>query len=142
MSDFQNSVTPLQAISQKNPLNSASEDSALELATAIANAADERKGADIRILKVTDVSYIADYFVIVTGFSSAQVRAIARNIVDTASEKFDRSPVRTEGQVEGSWVLQDYGEVIVHIFMPDEREYYDLEAFWGHAEEVPFEPET
>jgi len=142
MSDFQHSVTPLQTTSQKNNPNPISQDSALDLAMAIAHAADERKGSEIRILKVTDVSYIADYFVIVTGFSSAQVRAIARNVIDTVADNFDRSPVRTEGQVEGSWVLQDYGEVIVHIFMPDEREYYGLEAFWGHAEEVPFESEA
>lgn len=120
---------------------SATGDSALDLAMTIAHAADERKGSDIRILNVLDVSYLADYFVIVTGFSSAQVRAIARNIVDTVNDKFERNPVRTEGQMEGNWLLQDYGEVIVHIFMPEAREYYGLEAFWGHAEEVPFESE-
>lgn len=121
---------------------SATGDSALDLAMTIAHAADERKGSDIRILNVLDVSYLADYFVIVTGFSSAQVRAIARSIVDTVNDKFERTPVRTEGQMEGNWVLQDYGEVIVHIFMPEAREYYGLEAFWGHAEDVPFEPES
>lgn len=142
MSDFQNSVTPLQTTSKNHALTQSAEDSALDLARAIAHAADERKGSDIRILKVLDVSYLADYFVIVTGFSSAQVRAIARNIVDTVTDQFDRKPIRTEGQFEGSWVLQDYGEVIVHIFMPDEREYYGLEAFWGHAEEIPFDADS
>ena len=141
MSDFPNSVTPLQTTSEGKAITQADKDAALDLAIAIAHAADERKGADIRILKVLDVAYITDYFVIVTGFSSAQVRAIARNIVDTVSETFERNPVRTEGQLEGSWILQDYGEVIVHIFMPDAREYYGLEAFWGHAEAVPFKVE-
>jgi len=117
-------------------------DVALNFALALAHAADERKGADIRILKVDEVSYIADYFVIVTGFSSAQVRAIARNVSDTAVADFNRHPLRTEGQGDSSWILQDYGEVIVHIFMPDERDYYGLEAFWGHAEEIPFAPEA
>jgi ribosome-associated protein len=142
MSDFHNSVTPLQTTSESSTTHQPSEDTALDLAMTIAHAADERKGGDIRILKVVDVSYIADYFVIVTGFSTAQVRAIARNIVDTVSETFNRTAIRTEGQFEGSWVLQDYGEVIVHIFLPDEREYYGLEAFWGHAEEIPFEAEA
>lgn len=138
---LQESVTYLQTSSEKVTPLQPDENSALELAMTTARAADERKGGNIRILQVSDVSYITDYFVIVTGFSSAQVRAIARSITDAVSETFDRHPVRTEGQMEGSWVLQDYGEVIVHIFMPDAREYYGLEAFWGHAEEVSFESE-
>jgi ribosome-associated protein len=116
------------------------EDSSRELALTIAQAADDRKGADIVLLKVSEVSYLADYFVVVTGFSSAQVRAIARSIEDEVEEKWHRYPTQTEGQAEGSWVLLDYGDVIAHIFMPDEREFYSLEAFWGHAERVDFVP--
>jgi ribosome-associated protein len=56
--------------------------------------------------------------------------------VDTV---WQRLPLRTEGQAEGSWVLQDYGEVIVHILLPQEREFYNLEAFWGHAEQIEFQ---
>jgi len=114
-----------------------SEDS-LKLAKTIAAAADDRKAADIVILGVSEVSYLADYFVIVTGFSNVQVRAIARAIEDRVVLDFDRYPVRTEGKAEGSWVLQDYGDAIAHIFMPAEREYYNLEAFWGHAERIEF----
>ena len=109
-----------------------------KLALTIANAADDRKGADITLLKVGNVSYIADYFVVVTGFSSAQVRAIAGSIEKTVETELGRLPLRTEGQLEGSWVLMDYGDVIVHIFMPQEREFYGLEAFWGHAERTQF----
>ena len=136
MSDFSHSVTSLQKTHTQQSVTQPSEDTALDLALTIAQAADERKGGDIRVLKVIDVSYLADYFVIVTGFSAVQVRAIARSIEDSVSEMLHRDPLRTEGQVEGSWVLQDYGEVIAHIFMPDEREFYGLEAFWGHAEEI------
>lgn len=114
-----------------------SEDS-LKLAKTIAAAADDRKAADIVILGVSEVSYLADYFVIVTGFSNVQVRAISRAIEDRVVLDFERYPVRTEGKAEGSWVLQDYGDVIAHIFMPAEREYYNLEAFWGHAEPIEF----
>ena len=110
------------------------------LALTIAAAADERKGADITVLKVTEVSYLADYFVIVTGFSNVQVRAISRSIEDRVAEEWQRYPLRTEGQTEGNWILQDYGDVIVHIFLPDEREFYNLEAFWAHAEPLPFVP--
>ena len=108
----------------------------------IADAADDRKAGNITVLQTGDVSYLADYFVIVTGFSNVQVRAIANSIEAAVEEKFDRDPLRTEGMSEGRWVLKDYGEVIVHIFMPDDREFYDLEAFWGHAKRVEFVPSS
>ena len=113
-------------------------DDSYSLALAIAQAADDRKGGDIVLLKVAEVSYLADYFVVVTGFSSAQVRAITRSITDKVEEEWQRLPQHTAGMGEGSWVLMDYGDVIVHIFMPQEREFYDLEAFWGHAERLSF----
>jgi ribosome-associated protein len=109
-----------------------------DLAFTIAAAADDRKGANIVILRVSEVSYLADYFIIVTGFSNVQVRAIAGSIEGQVEQKYQRYPVRTEGQSEGSWVLQDYGDVMVHVFMPEEREFYNLEAFWGHGERIEF----
>lgn len=142
MSEFKNAVTPFQKSTPAPSAPQRSEDDTLKFALALAHAADERKGADIRILKVEEVSFIADYFVIATGFSSAQVRAIARNVTDVADTDFHRQPLRTEGQGDSTWILQDYGEIIVHVFMPDERDYYDLEAFWGHAEEIPFNAES
>mgnify|MGYP001796770679 FL=1 len=116
------------------------DEEALALAMAIANAADDRKAADISILQVGDASYLADYFVIATGFTNVQVRAIARSIESTIETDYDRSPLRTEGTEDGKWVIYDYGEVIVHIFQPREREYYDLEAFWGHVKRIEFIP--
>ena len=116
------------------------DEAAKALALTIAEAADDRKAGDITILQTGDVSYLADYFVIVTGFSNVQVRAIANSIDGAVKEKYERHAIRTEGMSEGRWVLKDYGEVIVHIFMPTDREYYDLEAFWGHAERVVFTP--
>ncbi|MEM7795604.1 MAG: ribosome silencing factor [Cyanobacteria bacterium P01_C01_bin.118] len=116
------------------------DEQALALAMAIANAADDRKAEDITILQVGDASYLADYFVIATGFTNVQVRAIARSIESTLEDDHGRSPLRTEGTEEGKWVIYDYGEVIAHIFQPREREYYDLEAFWGHVKRVEFIP--
>jgi len=110
------------------------------MALTIAEAADDRKGEDILILKVDEVSYLADFFVLVTGLSTVQVRAIARSIEDSVEEHFQRFPLRTEGKAEGSWVLQDFGEVIVHIFLPEERQFYNLDAFWSHAEPIEFQP--
>jgi ribosome-associated protein len=137
MSEFPRSALSLRTLSiTTSP--AAQNDPTLALALTIAQAAEERKGAHIRVLKVTEVSYLADYFVIVTGFSAVQVRAIARTIEDAVEEVWQRRPLNVEGQAEGTWVLLDYGEVIAHVFMPDEREFYGLEAFWGHAEVVPF----
>jgi ribosome-associated protein len=116
-------------------------DISYQLAMAIAAAANERKGADIVLVRVGPVSVLADYFVIVTGFSKVQVRAIAQSISDQVEEKFDRSPLRSQGMAEGSWVALDYGTVIAHVFMPQERDYYSLEAFWGHAEQIPYHGE-
>lgn len=118
--------------------SAAKQDVSKELALLIAEAADDRKGSDIVILDVSEVSYLADYFVVITGFSNVQVRAIARSIEDKVEQEYQRYPLRTEGQAEGSWVVQDYGEVIAHIFMPEQREFYNLEAFWGHASKTEF----
>lgn len=121
------------------PLSDPTTDRDLEsyaLTTAAVQAAEDRKGADIVVLRVEEVSYLADYFVIVTGFSRVQVRAISEAVRSEVEERLQRQPVRIEGQSEGSWILQDYGDVLVHVLMPDERDFYNLEAFWGHAERV------
>jgi ribosome-associated protein len=115
------------------------QDLSLGLALTIARAADDRKGGDIVILRVGEVTYLADYFVIATGFSKAQVRAISQAIADKVEKEWQRRPLRSEGLAESSWILQDYGEVIVHSLLPQEREFYNLEAFWGHAERIEFE---
>ena len=110
---------------------------AQHLVETIVLAAEDRKAADIVILKVTDVSYLADYFIIATGFSRIQVRAIAEAIEEKVALICHQSPLRTEGKAEGNWTLLDYGDVIVHLFLAQEREFYNLEAFWGHAERLP-----
>lgn len=110
------------------------------LAQTIAQAADEKKAAEITILKTTHISYVADYLVIATGFSRTQLRAIAEAIEEKVAEICHKTPLRVEGRGESSWILQDYGDVIVHLFLPEEREFYNLEAFWGHAERVEFSP--
>jgi len=111
-------------------------DTSSQLALTVAQTADDRKGGDIVVLKVAEVSSLADYFVIATGFSKAQVRAIAQSVEDAVEQQWQRHPLRKEGQSESSWTVLDYGEVIVHILMPQEREYYDLESFWAHAERI------
>lgn len=119
--------------------NTQAQDMSKGLALTIAEAADDRKAGDIVILRVGEVSYLADFFVIVTGYSKAQVRAISQAIEHKVEMEWERRSLRTEGVAESSWILQDYGEVIVHILLPQEREFYNLEAFWGHAEQIEFQ---
>ncbi|MFW9258566.1 ribosome silencing factor RsfS [Nostoc sp. KVJ20] len=139
MTDYFQGNFPLQSV----PLTKSAvishgqtEEASEKLAATIAVAASDRKAGEILLLKVAEVSYLADYFVMMTGYSKVQVRAIAQAIEGKVETELQRRPLRTEGKVEGSWVLQDYGDVIVHIMMPKEREFYNLEAFWIHAERI------
>jgi ribosome-associated protein len=113
-------------------------DSVYQLAMLIADAADDRKGGDIMILRVGEVSSIAEYFVMVTGYSKVQVRAIANAVDEKVKDTLDREPLRSAGLSEGLWACIDYGDVVVHVQMPDQRDFYGLEAFWGHAPRIPF----
>ncbi|MEO6859934.1 MAG: ribosome silencing factor [Microcoleus sp.] len=115
-------------------------DEARGLILTAAQAADDRKAVDIVLLRVAEVCYIADYFAIVTGFSNVQVRAISQAIADQVEEEWERLPLRTQGLSDASWVVMDYGDVIIHIMKPQEREFYNLEAFWGHADRLDFSP--
>lgn len=139
MTDYFQGNFPLQSVplTKNVPRNPTQiEEASQKLAATIASAASDRKAGDILLLRVADVSYLADYFVMMTGYSRVQVRAIAQAIEAKVETQLQRRPLRTEGKAEGSWVLQDYGEVIVHIMMPKEREFYNLEAFWIHAERI------
>ena len=113
-----------------------------QLAKLAAEACDDRKAVDIRLIRVDEVSSLADWFVICSGLSDVQVRAIARSAEDQIEEATGRLPLRREGQKEGRWMLLDYGELIVHVLTPSERTYYDLESFWCHGEQVRFVSST
>ncbi|MFN7899918.1 MAG: ribosome silencing factor [Synechococcaceae cyanobacterium] len=105
------------------------------LACLAAEACDDRKAVDIRLIRVEDISSLADWFVICSGLTDVQVRAIARSVEDRLELEAGRLPLRREGQIEGRWVVLDYGELIVHVLTPQERAYYDLESFWGHGDQ-------
>ncbi|MGB3268256.1 MAG: ribosome silencing factor [Microcoleus sp.] len=123
---------------QSTATDGTSPDEARGLILTAAQAADERKAVDIVLLRVAEVSYLADYFAIFTGFSNVQVRAISQAIEDQVEEEWQRLPLRTQGLSDASWVVMDYGDAIIHILKPQEREFYNLEAFWGHAERIDF----
>ena len=123
---------------EKDTSNAVVEFSSEQLAHDIAEAADDKKARDIVLLKVSGISYLADYFVVATGFSTTQVKAICDSIEEQIETKYHLTPLRVQGKSDGRWAVLDYGEVIVHIFLQEEREYYNLEAFWGHAERTEF----
>lgn len=106
--------------------------SALELARTAGKLALEKKGLDVRILKLQKLTTICDYFVIVSGDADVQVNAISRHIFDELAERGYR-PISREGMSEGNWVLLDYVDVVVHVFYEPTRRFYALEQLWGDA---------
>ncbi len=102
------------------------------LAHKIVDVASEKKAADIVLLDLSGLTTITDYFVICSGQSERQVQAVAEAIVE-ASEEAGRAPIGVEGSSASRWVLVDLGDVIAHVFTPDERAYYRLERLWGDA---------
>ena len=97
--------------------------------------ASDRKAVDIVLLRTTEVTTMADYFVICSGRSDLQLQALTSGIVDELRTEGIR-PLGVEGRGAARWVLLDYGSVIVHIFAPEEREYYGLERLWSNAAQV------
>ena len=115
------------------------DEQSFEIALTAARAADDRKGGDIVCLDVGGVSVIADYFLVITGYSTTQVKAIVTAIEDALLENLELQPLRVEGKHEGTWVLLDYGDAIIHVQLEAEREFYNLEAFWGHSTKISLE---
>jgi ribosome-associated protein len=95
--------------------------------------ADNRKAENIVILDVRDLSSVTDYFVIASGTSEPHLRAIVSEITDRLREEHDLRPARKDGSLQGSWVILDFFDVIVHVMRADARERYDLEGLWGDA---------
>lgn len=102
------------------------------LADIVVEAASDKKAEDILVMNVSEVTTIADLFVICSGRGERQVQAIAEGIVEKASEA-GRKPFGVEGLDAGRWVLIDLGDVVVHAFVPEERQLYRLERLWGDA---------
>jgi ribosome-associated protein len=108
---------------------------AAELAHRIVEIASDKKGNDIVMLRTAELTSMADFFVICSGRSDRQVSALSGAIIDELRKDGIR-PLGTEGRDSSRWVLLDYGTVIVHVFAPEEREYYGLERLWGKAAQV------
>jgi ribosome-associated protein len=108
---------------------------ARDLALAIAGAGIDKKAAGIELLDVTGKVDYADFLVIMTGRSDRHVQAIAQGIEEALRRKKVR-PISTEGTTSATWVLMDYGDVVVHVFQEDARQLYDIEGLWIDADRV------
>lgn len=106
-----------------------------ELAILAAKALDSKKGLDIKVLETGHLTTLADYFVICTATSSTQVKALA----DACEKKLKDAgepPHHIEGHRGGTWILLDFSSVVVHVFMDEAREFYDLERLWSDAKSI------
>ena len=101
----------------------------LELAVQAVKTLDEKKAADLKIIGIRDVSVLADYFVLATGTSGTHVKALADEVEFRLGEA-GVEPGHTEGYRSNTWVLLDYGSVVVHVFTPESRRFYDLDRLW------------
>lgn len=109
--------------------------SAFDLAVLAANLAESKKASETLVLDTGKVSYLADYFVICSGDSPAQIRTIADEI-DKAFRKRGQVRIGTELDKTYKWCLLDYGDVVIHVMHRNERQFYQLENFWSHANVV------
>ena len=107
----------------------------LEVARRIVEAAEDKKAADIILLELGELTTVADYFVICSGGSERQIDAIADGVLATLRDDGVR-PIGREGTPESHWVLLDFGAVIVHVFTPPERDFYQLERHWSQAKTI------
>ena len=104
-----------------------------ELAMLAIEAASDKKAEDIVALDVSQLLVVTEYFVIATGRTNIQVRAIADEVEEQLREKYSEKPIGREGAGEDKWVLLDYGDLVVHVFQPAERDFYRLEKLWSDA---------
>lgn len=104
----------------------------------IVKAADDKHAQDLEVFEAEKNTDIADYFVICTGTSTTNVKAISDNIEKEMKEKLNIYPHHTEGYREGNWILLDFGNIVVHIFMGETRRFYSLERLWHDAKRLDF----
>ena len=113
---------------------------AKELALMAARALSDKKGREIQVLEIGDLTTLADYFVICSARNNRQSQSIADNI-EEQMEKNGYDVRHVEGYREGKWILIDAGEVIAHVFVEQDRQYYDLENLWCDAPRIAYEGE-
>ena len=108
----------------------------IELAHVLVDTILEKKGGDIVLLDIRDEALFTDYFLICNGDNDRQLKALADGIADDAKEKANLIAWGKEGAASDGWMLMDYGDLIVHLFSPEKRDYYRLEELWAGAHVV------
>ena len=108
---------------------------AREMAEIAVKALDSKKGKEIRLIRIDKITTLAEYFVICTGTSNTQINALCDEVEKELTEKGEE-PLHREGYRGGTWVLLDYGCVVVHVFNDEARKFYSLEHLWADGEEV------
>ena len=103
---------------------------AKEMAVLAARALDSKKGRDIKVVEVGALTTLADYFIIANGSSNTQINALC-DVVELELAKAEEKPLRREGYRDGTWVLLDYGCIVVHVFSEEARQFYGLERLWN-----------
>ncbi len=109
---------------------------ALEKVKNIVKFLDDKKAVDVKVLKIAELTVVSDYFVVVNGTSTTHIKALADEV------DYQMGQIGEQGRLEGKasdWLLIDFGDVIVHVFLPDAREHYNLEHLWADAEEIDIE---
>ena len=102
-----------------------------EMAILAAKALDSKKGGEIKVMEVTDLTSLSDYFVICTGSSNTQINALCDAVEEKLATEAGEKPLHREGHRGGVWVLLDYGCLAVHVFSEEARQFYDLERLWS-----------
>jgi ribosome-associated protein len=113
-------------------------DDARERALLAAHAAAAKKGDDIAVLDVGEIISIIDCFVLINGTNTRQTRTIASEVQDALREYDGSRPIGVEGLDDATWILIDYGDIVVHVFLDETRAYYDLDRLWADAPRIPF----
>lgn len=109
------------------------------VARAAAQALYDKKAEDIAVLDLTALSDVSDFFVIATGLNNRQVDALVDEVEEKVAKACGEKPISIEGRDERTWILMDYGSVVVHVFTPEARDYYRLEKLWGDAPRLELE---
>lgn len=108
----------------------------IEMVQKIVKTLDLKKAQDIKVLKVTNLTILADYFIIANGSSTTQTKSLADEVDFRLSHDDGINPTRTEGYSSASWIILDYSDIIVHVFNKETRDYYQLERLWADGEEI------
>jgi ribosome-associated protein len=124
------------AVTLSQPIVRSSRERSFELAQAAAREAEDNRGQEVIVLDMRDQTSIFDYFVVATGTSNRQLRAISDAIDDVLQKQFGHKRLGVEGYVDSHWILLDYGSVVVHLFDGNTREFYRLEDLWAGAKRI------